>query len=607
MTDALFEEALAHHRAGRLSEAELLYRRIVAADPRHADSLHLLGMIACQVGRHDLAVGLIGAAIAIESAVAEYYSNLGVALKELGRLDQALASFDNALALKPDYAHAAAHRKDAFARGNDPVFMTDLGNALQRQGLLDEAVAAHRQAIALKPDFAEAHYNLGITLVAQNRLDEAIAAYRQAIALKPDFAEAHTNLGNALHGLGRLDEAAESHRQAIALEPDFAQAHNNLGSALGRLCRWQEAISHQRRATELMPDTAEFHSNLGVNYCNCGQLDKAIACQRRAVEIAPDYAEAHYNLGHALMLAGDYSAGWPELEWRFRDRTRQPRPFPQARWRGEDLRGRTLLVWGEQGIGDELLFFAFLPELLALGATLVVECAPRLAPILGHALPQITIAARSDPPDPRCLAADVEFQIPAISVASLLRPTRSNFRPLSPYLRPDPELVAEFRQRYGAGAPLVGLSWWSGNDPQHNTSFALSQWRPILEVPGVRFVSVQYGDRRVEIEAVVRALGASILQDDSVDPLVDLDRASAQIAAMDLTVTMQNSTLHLAALANRPAFLLAPFIPDWWTGLTGETSPWAPGATLFRQQNINDWPATIRRAATALRRWVQIR
>jgi len=598
----MFEDALGHHRAGRLSEAEALYRRILAADPRHADSLHLLGMIACQVGRHDLAVGLIGEAIAIESGVAEYHSNLGVALKEQGQLDQALASFDKALALKPDYAHAAAHRQDALARRNDPVFLTDLGNTLQRQGSLDLAVAAHRQAITLKPDFAEAHYNLGLSLVALGRLNEAITAYRQAITLKPDFAEAHTNLGNALHGQGRLDEAADSHRQAVALKPDFAQAHNNLGSALGRLCRWPEAIIHQRRATELKPDNAQFHSNLGVNYCNCGQLDEAIACQRRAIEIAPDYAEAHYNLGHALMLAGDYPAGWPELEWRFRN-DRQPRPFPQTRWRGEDLRGRTLLVWGEQGIGDELLFFAFLPELLALGARLVVECAPRLVPMLGRALPQITTLARSDPPDPRCLADDIDFQIPAISVAGLLRPTRSNFRPLSPYLRPDPELVAEFRQRYRAGAPLVGLSWWSGNDPQNNTSFALSQWRPILEVPGLRFVSVQYGDRRAEIEAVNRELRISILHDHTVDPLVDLDRTSAQIAALDLTVTMQNSSLHLAALANRPAFLLVPFIPDWWTGLTSETSPWAPGATLFRQQNPYDWPATIERVAAALRRW----
>jgi predicted O-linked N-acetylglucosamine transferase (SPINDLY family) len=242
----LVAEALQHHQAGRLPEAERLYRQILAADSRHADALHLLGVIAHQVERNDVAVELIGKAIGINGAVAVYHSNLGNALKDLGRLDDAVAVYDTAVRLKPDYAEAHYN----------------LGNALMDLGRLGDAVAAYETAIRLKPDLAEAHSNLGNALKDLGRLDDAVAAYETAIRLKPDYAEAHSNLGNALMDLGRLDDAVAACETAIRLKPDYAEAHSNLGNALKDLGRLDDAVAAYETAIRLKPDYADAHSNL---------------------------------------------------------------------------------------------------------------------------------------------------------------------------------------------------------------------------------------------------------------------------------------------------------------------------------------------------------
>src|ERR1035441_299696 len=284
----MFADAVRHHQAGRLHEAERLYRQILAADSRHADSLHLLGVIAYQVGHHDLDADLINRAIAINANDAVYHSNLSNALKGQGRLDEAVACCRRAIDLKPDFAEAH----------------NNLGNALKDQGRLDDAVACYRQALVLKPDFAEVHNNLGKALKDQGRLDDAVACYRQALVLKPDYAEAHNDLGIALKDEGKLDEAVACYRQALVLKPDYAEAHNNLGITLKDQGKLDEAVACFRQALVLKPDYAEVHNNLGCILKEQGKLDEAVAFFCRALVLKPDYADAHNNLSIALKDQG---------------------------------------------------------------------------------------------------------------------------------------------------------------------------------------------------------------------------------------------------------------------------------------------------------------
>ncbi len=321
-----FAQALQHHQAGRLQEAEQLYRQILAQQPGHADALHLLGVIAAQVGRHDTAVDLIRQAIALKPNFPEAWSNLGNALRNKGQLDEAIAAYQRAIALKPNYPEAhsnlgnalsnkgqlneaiVAYRQAIVLKPNLPEAHSNLGTALRDKGQLDEAIAACRQAIALRPGYPEAHSNLGIALRDKGQLDEAITAYRQAITLKPNFPEAHSNLGTALRDKGQLDEAIAACRQAITLRPGYPEAHINLGNALRDNRQLDEAIAAYRQAITLRPNDAEAYNNLGTAWSDAGQLDEAVAAYRQAVARAPDNAGIHSNLVYTMHFHPAYDA-----------------------------------------------------------------------------------------------------------------------------------------------------------------------------------------------------------------------------------------------------------------------------------------------------------
>jgi protein O-GlcNAc transferase len=322
----LLGAGLTHHKAGRLPEAEACYRQVLAVDPDHADANNLLGAIAIQVGRADLAVELIGRAIQRNGHNPGYFSNLGTALRRLGRFDEAVAAYRRVVGITPNEAEAHYNLATAlFDRGDldesiaacrhathiNPDFVDayyNLGIALSVQGKLDESIAAYRQAIRIKPNFAEAHYKLSTTLRGHGKIDEAIAASQQAIRIKPDYAEAHCALGIALYGQGRLEESIAAYHQAIRIKPDLAEAHQNLGVALLDQRKLDQAIAACRQAIRLNPDLAEAFHNLGFALYRQGKLDEAIAASSNAIRINGDFADAHHNLGNALLAQGKVDA-----------------------------------------------------------------------------------------------------------------------------------------------------------------------------------------------------------------------------------------------------------------------------------------------------------
>jgi len=279
-----FELALQHHRAGRLSEAEGLYRQILAVQPNCFEALNALGAVTCQLGRHGLAVEWIRQAITLQPNSAGAHSNLGAALAGQGRFDEAISAYRRALELKPDHVDAAYN----------------LGNALRDCGRLDEAVATYLRALEIKPDAAEVCNNLGIALGLKGRLDDAVSAYRRALEIKPEYAEARTNLGEALAETGRGDEAIAVLRRALELRPDSAEAYYNLGIALRECGRLDEAVAVYRRALEIKPGYSEAQNNLGNALKEQGRLDEAIAAYRQAMLLRPDVSEIRSNIILAL-------------------------------------------------------------------------------------------------------------------------------------------------------------------------------------------------------------------------------------------------------------------------------------------------------------------
>jgi protein O-GlcNAc transferase len=282
------EDALQHHAAGRLPEAEKLYHKVLRADPNHPDALHLLGVIAHQVGKNDIAAGLISKALDNRPNFAEAHYSLGLTLQKLGRLDDAVACFNKALAINPDYTKAHIN----------------LGALLQGQGQFDDAIARYSKALAIAPDDSEAHYNMGVALQKMERLEEAASSYQNALANNPDNFAAHNNLGAVFQDLGKLDEAVASYHQALTKKPDFAQAIYNLGITFQKLGYFNDAVVSYRKALAIDPDYDEAHNNLGNALRDLGEINEAMACFQKAIAINPDYAEAHNNLGTVFQELG---------------------------------------------------------------------------------------------------------------------------------------------------------------------------------------------------------------------------------------------------------------------------------------------------------------
>jgi protein O-GlcNAc transferase len=280
-----FTSAVGHHHAGRLNEAERLYLQILQVEPRHADALHFLGVLAHQSGRNDLAVDLICRAIAQNDQVPAFHNNLGNALKAQGKLAEAAASYARVLARSPNHIGA----------------LFNLGLALQMQGKLDEAAGAYRRALSYKSDFVEAHGNLGNTLQAQGRLEEAVASYAQALRYRPNYAEVHSNLGNVLAAQGKYAEAAASHGRALTHKPVYPEAHYNLGLVLLEQGYIDAAVASFRRALTQNPDYVEAHNSLGNALREQGHSTEAAASYQQALLLDAGNGEARLGLATALI------------------------------------------------------------------------------------------------------------------------------------------------------------------------------------------------------------------------------------------------------------------------------------------------------------------
>jgi tetratricopeptide (TPR) repeat protein len=275
------------HQAGRLNEAEGLYRQIIAVDPNHADGLHLLGVMAHQRGYYGHAVDLIGRAIARNSAVADFHCNFGAALHALGRVSEAEAHYRHAIRLNPNHVET----------------YNNLGNVLNTQGRPEEAQQLFRQALALRPGYAEAHFNLARVLFSQGRTDEAIIYYQQAAGLKPRFTNAHFNLAQALQSRGRLAEAETSYRQAVALEPGWAEAHRRLGTVLRENKQNIEAEACYRRAHEIAPQASEGLLEWAELLDMLGRNNEGLQVREHLCKLAPHSAKHWFALGLALQHA----------------------------------------------------------------------------------------------------------------------------------------------------------------------------------------------------------------------------------------------------------------------------------------------------------------
>ena len=263
-----------------------------------------------------------------------------------------------------------------------------------------------------------------------------------------------------------------------------------------------------------------------------------------------------------------------------------------------------MLVWGEQGIGDEVHFAAMVPDLIDAGARVVLECERRLAPLFGRSFPEAMCVALENPPAAETMGNDIDFQVPSGNLGAWLRPDLDSFPDRESYLVADENRVAELKDRYrdGTGDRLVGIAWISKNpEIGKDKSMALADWRPLTEIGGIRFVDLQYGDTADERARFERQTGTPIIHDDAIDQMADLDAFAAQVAAMDLVISVSNTTVHLSGALGVPTWVLLNTLPLCVWMAKGEDSPWYPSLRLFRQTKAGEWADVIGRVESELK------
>jgi tetratricopeptide (TPR) repeat protein len=567
-SDEALQTALAHHQAGRLPEAELLYRQILAAEPSNARAWHFLGMLAYQAGQLEVAVQHIGRSLELQPDDPQAFNNLGMAHHAQKRLEEAMAFYRRALNLKSDFIEAH----------------NNLGNALQEQRRVEEAIACYRRALQLQPNFAEAHHNLGNAFKALSDPENAKAAYRRALELNPHYVEAYNNLGNVLREQGATNEAAACYCRALELQPDEPATLYNLGLTVQDQGKFPEAITYYRRAIELKPTLVEAQHNLGGVFLKQGKYGDAAACFERAVELQPELAEAQFNLSTLKLLAGDFEHGWPQYEWRWKVGQADLPKFQQPQWAGQPLNGQKILLHAEQGLGDTIQFIRYMPLVKDLGATVLVACPRPMFKLLATCSGIDGLFGNGDEVPP------FDVHAPLMSLPGIFKTTLRNIPNSVPYLHADPELVERWRDRLNAARGFrIGINWHGREGLGHyrQRDIPLDCFASLANLPDVQLISLQKGDGQ---DGMARS-GLPIID---LGPDVDtahgafMDTAAIMMN-LDLVITSDTSIPHLAGALGVPVWLALPFVPNWRWLLNRADSPWYPTMRLFRQKQAGDW------------------
>jgi len=653
----LFQQGFALLNQGRLEQARETLEKVVKLNAKHVDAIHLLGIIAAQLKELEHADSLFHTAIKLNPNNAAFYCNRGNVLKELKQLEKAVSYFDKAIFLNKDYALAYLNRslalfelkqfEEALKSSEKAIYIKlDYAEAYHQHGLnleelkrFDEALASYDKAIELKHNFAEAYSNRGIVLNEFKRFDEALASYDKAIELKPDYAEAYLNRGTAekelklnaealasyekaielkhdfaeafynrgilLKELRRLDEALESYDKAIELQRDYAEAYSNRGIVLTELKRLEEALTSYDRAIELKSDYAESYLNRGNVLQELKRLEEALTSYDRAIEFKSDFADAYFNKSLLLLSLQDFENGWQLYDWRWKQKKFESTYLSSNKPKLiniESAHNKKLLIWGEQGVGDQILYTSMIDQLLNISPSSQILLDKRLLPLLHRSFPQGKFIDKTLAIE--CIEHDEH--LPIADLGKYFRTCNSDFDiTRHHYLLADQQRAKKIRSSLISNKKfLCGITWSSTvKKIGAEKSIQLEDLLPVLSLKDIAFVSLQYGNIHKHLADFNEKQNINILECDSVDNFYDLDGHAALIEACDFVVTISNTSAHIAGAIGKEAYLMCPSgkgLLWYWSNQKNGNSLWYPSIKIYKQNAPGQWFDVIQKIKLAI-------
>ncbi len=534
-----FAEAMRLYAAGDLFPARLRYLELVAIPALSAASLHQLALIAAQCHEYESAAGLFSHSLRFDPSCLSAYVNLAQTFYALGNTPGALN------------------------------VLLDYGGVLQTSGLYAEAEAPYREILSRDPLNYGAYVNLGTCLACQNCLPEAIQKLLLAFDLYgrldsqvSDFAQ-----GLRRHLVGKVD---------IPLDSPLPS-----GLPSGRIEKIADAVT-----------------TLGKIMSEYNLLDEALLCHRFSIVLAPMFALAHWNLSLALLAKGAYPEGWREYEWRWRWEgfPERERYLPMQPWRGEPLDGKRILVWAEQGFGDTIQFVPMVSRLAALGAKVRFEVMAPLARLFAWNMDGIEVVSGLYENYSPLAAPTYDFAIAQISLPSVLGLSRESLPIAQKYLKASPDDLLRWAQRIPCiGKFRVGIVFAGRALPDKRRTIPFRYFLPLFDRQTVTWYSLQVGPQQDEIQKTGHAAIENL-----ADGFTDFAETAAAMAHLDLILTIDTATAHLAAAMGRRVWLLLPWISDWRWRESGQYSSWYPSLRIFRQQSDGEWESVIEAVDDAL-------
>jgi tetratricopeptide (TPR) repeat protein len=502
-------------------------------------------------------------------------------LLEQGRPDDAIAVLESLLHEHHDLAEAHLL----------------LGTILHGRQQFEDAQDSYALAQCFKPHSWPIYFQIGLLALDRGQPSHGAAALSKALELGADDARVHSALGRAYLERGQVRDSVEQFERAIALEPSFVEAHSNLGYVLfHHMEEFEDGAKHIEHALRLDPSHIAAQCNLCMVLQHQGRVDEALALCNELLLKQPHLHEARVNRASILLNKGDFATGWRDYEARRQwPAYYQSEHLPWPEWDGSSLQAKKIFVYAEQGLGDEIMFSSCVPQLLTSARSCVLECHPKLAPIFRRSFPTATVVRKSEWQEADFLADPPDCKIALGSLPKFMRGSSNEFPDHRGYLHADADRVQHWRRRLDAlpGSLKVGISWRGGAPTTRRSlrSIPLPSWLPILRVPGVDFINLQYSDCAQELADLCEETDVQLHSwQCAID---DYDETAALVGALDLVISVQTAIVHLTGALGKPVWALIPSVPEWRYGAAGHRMPWYPTARLFRQVVRGVWEPLI--------------
>jgi tetratricopeptide (TPR) repeat protein len=612
MTKISLEQAIlkakAHSKKGNFEEAKQVYQSVLQAFPKNkraqkglADlnkstrisasaivspeainqvlNLYNQGQLLAVVDQANLLIKRYPKAF-------DVWNILGAAYKGLNRVDEALNAFRKVTELNPTYA-------DGF---------NNLGVALKDQGKLDEAVEAYNKALSINSFDAELYSNLANALNDQSKLDEALLMIEKSIALDAENELAHNVKGTIFYKQGKLDEGIESYRKVLAINPNSPEAYNNIGVAFQGLGNLEIAFKSFEKALTLKPDFVNALNNIGKACQYLGKSEEAIQYFNEALSLDPDHADAHLNRCFIYLKTNKIREGLNDFEWRWRSKEfkSKARIFSKPVWDGhKHLKGKTILIWGEQGPQDMIIWSSCLPYLKELSCHCILECSEKLLPLFSRSFPDVHVRVQNE--DETNEPNDFDFHLPMGSLFKYFMPQIFQKTTSKPFLMVDPLKVKKWRERLkslGRG-PYVGISWKSPVvTPQRSQNYTkISDWEPVLSKTDVTYINLQSTDFQRDIKNMEKQFGSVVHNFDELNHYDCLDDVAALCVALDVCISVSTAVAAISAGVGTRTKLILWAQSDWSNKLL---MPTGPKVDIFERNTWETWAEPFAKIAKDL-------